>query len=223
MSHMTHVVALPGDIEPDKLQARLDEAMSRFDENLEMPLHRDISVYAETYAAQLAKAKASNRDNWTEGLTDDQIVEQWNGQATFDADGWPLTTSNPDGHWDYWRVGGRWAGAWVLKPDADNGPLQAGDNWDAPPAPEHDRIATDCARKNAIEAESITPTYSWLDLDGQWHTKWIGPTREEAIGNGPMGDTSHWERNDDELHAEFLTFLAALPADTWLIHIDYHS
>lgn len=222
--HYTHIVALPGDIDPNKLESHLEEAMALFDENREVELHRDTSVYARTYDVQLAAAKASSSfSSWGVGLTDAEIVKQWDGNTEFDTDGWPLTTSNPDGHWDYWRIGGRWQGEWVLKPGAEAGPLQAdGDKWDAPPPPDHDRPTTDSGRKNAIEPESIRATYSWLDLDGVWTTKWIGPSAEEANSHD-YSNTSHWEV-DEKLHdAAFFTFLANLPANTWLVHIDYHN
>lgn len=221
--HYTHIVALPGHVASDKLSDALEEAMSKFDENLEVPLHRDTSAYAEPFADELAKAKISNRDNWTAGLTDAEIVEQWNGASNHDIDGWPMTASNPNGHWDWWVIGGRWGGAWHLRDNAENGPLSTGNHAfgreqraDAP-----DR--TDNARWRDIIPESITPTYSWLDLAGQWHTQWVGPTHEEAIETGMRADTSHWEVPESEHAAKFMTFLVNLPGDTWLIHIDYHS
>lgn len=216
--HYTHVVALPGDIDPEKLRDELNNLMDYFDENRTVPLHRDTSVYAEPYADVLAKAKASNRNNWVEGLSDDEIVQQWEGYSIWDTDGWPLTTHNPDGHWDWWVVGGRWAGAWTLREGAEDGPLETHTSEKI-----SELRSTDNARWRDIMPESVTPTYSWLDLEGQWHTCWIGPTHEEAIMDGMPVDTAHWKVPESQHHAEFMTFLRNLPADTWLVHIDYHD
>ena len=220
--HMTLTVALDGSIPPDRLRDELDQVMGRFDECLEVALHRDESPYAETFEAQLAKAKASDRDNWTEGLTDAEIVERWNGDTNFYADGWPLTTSNPLGYWDWFVVGGRWGGSWVLKEGATNGPI-ATENHALGRSPEADADRrTDNARLRDLEAESLVPTYAYVDLDGGWTHRWVGPTREEAVSGTFPKDTSHWEVGAEGFAASFLKFIQDLPADTWLVQIDYH-
>lgn len=44
-----------------------------------------------------------------------------------------LTTSNPEGLWDYWRIGGRWGGYFRLKADAP-GVIKGARGWDSPGA-----------------------------------------------------------------------------------------
>ncbi|KJR10524.1 hypothetical protein UG54_00570 [Gordonia sihwensis] len=84
----------------------------------------------ETY---LAAANEAHRDFITgesEGggfpaqltWTDDQVFAheaQWYDPEDIDADGNIYSTSNPDGKWDWWMIGGRWAGAWTLVPGAE--------------------------------------------------------------------------------------------------------
>lgn len=222
--HYTLTVALSGDVAPTDLKSALENLMNRFDEQREVAWHRDTSPYAEPFEAQYAKAVAfaikTGRD-WT-SMSREAVVEDWDGDSRFDADGWPLTTENPDGHWDYWSVGGRWGGAWTLKKGAENGPLATEDHaFGRSPDADTDG-QTDNARLRDIEPESITPTYSYLDLGGEWHTRWIGPTPEQATADGPP-DFSNWKVPREDAEARFLKFVQDLPADTWLVQIDYHS
>lgn len=200
--HYSHIVALPGDIDSDKLETVLYELMYRFDENRRVDWHRDTSPYAEPRDVQIAKAKASERfAEWGTHLTDDEIATEWNGSQRFDTDGWPLTNGNPYGHWDWWVIGGRWSGEWTLR---------NGNPVDGP------------VRLSDLMPESIRPPYSWIDLDGQWHTRWIGPTVAEATDELPS-DYASWEVPVEQSTAEFLSWIATLPKDAWLVHIDYHS
>jgi hypothetical protein len=221
MSHYTLTVALPGGIPSAAMRPALAEAMARFDENRDVELHRDTSVYAETFAEQLASAKASGY--WTEGLTDAEIVAEWHGDEQFDSDGWPLTKANPDGQWDWWVIGGRWGGAWALRDGAEDGPLKSEDHAFGREERADMQGRTDNARWGDIVPESVTPTYAWLDLAGEWHTRWVGPRREEAVAPGIPDDTSHWTVPETEHHAGFMKFLVDLPSDAWLVHIDFHS
>jgi hypothetical protein len=40
---------------------------------------------------------------------------------------------------------------------------------------------------------------------------------------GWFDDTTHWQVPQEKHSAGFMKFLANLPGDTWLVHIDYHS
>ena len=226
--HHTLTVALPGDIPADELRSALDETMGRFDENREVPLHRDTSVYAETFSDQLAKARQCATEGRLDGyaekiatMTDAEIVADWNGDTEFDTDGWPLTTRNPNGHFDWWVIGGRWGGAWHLK--GEDGPLHTEDHAFGREERADEPGRTDNARWRDIVPESVTPTYAWLDLAGEWHDKWVGPTREEAIGTIDYSNTAHWHVPEEEHVTGFMKFLADLPGDTWLIMVDYHA
>lgn len=188
-----------------------------------MPLHRAVSVYAEDFETEYAKAVAyaiTQGEDWT-SLTREQMVTDWAGYKRWDADGWPLTTRNDEhGRYDYWSVGGVGGGFdawWVLKEGAPTGPLSAViDQGD-------DRPHTFNARLHHLEAESLLPVYAFLDLDGSWHSRWIGPTREEATSDRmPTDGGSAWTMPADEWAVLYLKFIADLPGHTWLVDIDYH-
>jgi hypothetical protein len=151
-------------------------------------------------------------------------LRQWDGYGAYDTDGHPLTTSNPDGHWDWWVVGGRWSYAWVLRDGAPHGPLDAvrdkhntdmmrfGDQMEAP---DDGREHTDNARWSDIVPESVRPTYAYLDLAciggiGDWRSRerWEGRRYEQVP--------------EPEWAAQFLPWLRGLPPDTWLVNVDYH-
>jgi hypothetical protein len=122
---------------------------------------------------------------------------------------------NPDGHWDWWVVGGRWGGHWVLKDSAlvedflrETEPSAFGMTETAL---ELDR--SDCARLRAICPESLHPAYAFVDLNGNWnetgHICWFG------IATG--------EKSAEEWADEYLRWIASLPDDTWLVNCDLHA
>jgi hypothetical protein len=49
-----------------------------------------------------------------------------------DNTGKAMTTRNPEGHWDYWRVGGRWAGYLRLLPGREGTAAPLLGDWDSP-------------------------------------------------------------------------------------------
>lgn len=123
-----------------------------------------------------------------------------------------------DDEWDWYVIGGRWANCWTLKPDAARGPLET-----EPPAfggirvPDDDRVHSDCARLCDIEAESLVTPYSWVDLQGNWHSKWLGPD-----GSGSQ-NVKDWE-HDDSIHQEaYMIWIQSLLKNTWLVNVDCHN
>lgn len=207
--HFNHAVALPGSIVPEDVELALDCAMEEFDECREVEPHL-YRTKAEMQADQRfmewwGKQKAMD---YATG------VAEWEGHQV-DSDGNVLSTSNPHGEWDWWVVGGRWGSGWTLRQGAPNGPLIT-DPSTFGYSERKDPLATDCARWRDLMPESVRCPYSWLDLDGEWHTKWLGP------GRSGSQEVTDWERGD-EFDTEFMKFLADLPSDAWLINIDYHS
>lgn len=175
----------------------------------------------ETY---LAAANEAHRDFITgesEGggfpaqltWTDDQVFAheaQWYDPEDIDADGNIYSTSNPDGKWDWWMIGGRWAGAWTLVPGAEPG-LDTehsgfGSNDDTP------ATSTDCARLRDLKRDSIAETFAYIDLCGHWHEQgrmgWFGMASD-------LSAESDWA-------AEYQGFIDALAPDTWLVNIVAH-
>jgi hypothetical protein len=129
-------------------------------------------------------------------------------------------TEGNDGEWDWFVVGGRWGGSWILKEGGVNGPLmtEAASYGMRDCGDEHcTRQHTDCARLSELESESIHTPYSWLDLMGEWNTKWLGP---EKSGSQEVKD---WEIDDATWTERWLSVIQQLPADTWMILVDCHN
>lgn len=243
--HYAVTVALPGSLEPEELLDHLTSAMEPFDENLEVAprsakgdrwAHTTTEVLANMARTRQEIAEGERQDNpaywaaWAEkydrltaaGDTS-TLLRDWDGYEEYGEDGYAITTRNPEGYWDYWRVGGRWANAFVLKDETKAGPLQGGGDWDSP-KPDHDRPTTDSARLVDIEPESIKPSFSYLDLDGKWETK-------ERWDEVPHPDPTHYGGKDWEYRTieqeiwdkQFLTWIQSLPEDTWLVLLDIHN
>ena len=126
----------------------------------------------------------------------------------------PMTTYNPDSKWDWWVVGGRWGGYWTLKPDAcpsDVG-LETESSSFGMTEDAGKEITTDSARVRAIAAESLTQTFAYIDLDGGWHEQgemgWFGMSRND--------------KPEVEWMTEYLSWIEALPKDTWVVCCDLH-
>lgn len=211
--HFSLIVALPEGIPADAemLRAALEQAMEPFDEAKEV----DEYVY-ETREELMADERFMQW--WDENKPMDYAtaVRNWDGLEV-DSEGNVLTTSNPQGEWDWWVVGGRWGSGWTLREGAPDGPLDTEpSSFGYTERADSNPRATDCARWCDLMPESVEPPYTWLDLDGQWHTNWLGPN-----GSG-SSDPAQWERGKEH-ETEFMKFLANLPPATWLVHCDYHA
>jgi hypothetical protein len=108
MSHFTVLVI--GD--------KIEEQLAPYDENMEMePYKRRVDVpYLQELArsAQVRVPVDSDRPN-PEDIA--AVVRYYEEDAEQDEEGWyTWSTYNPDSKWDYWRIGGRWGGSFILKP-----------------------------------------------------------------------------------------------------------
>lgn len=109
---------------------------------------------------------------------------------------------NRENHWNWWVVGSRWAGEWLLKPEAR-------------PIPEQRNAAsgtgesrhTEAARKGEIESDSITASHAYIDLDGQWH--------HQGRNGWRVNRAASWVKH-------FTRWLQSLPSDVWLVKVDAH-
>lgn len=127
---------------------------------------------------------------------------------------------NPDavsGEWDWMVVGGRWGGSWVLREGGRDGPISTEAHSMGSVEHSDGRKHTDCARLRELEFESLSSPYSWIDLAGDWHTKWLGPEKSGTQ------EVSKWEIADEEWNRRWMTLLQTIPEDTWLVLTDYHS
>lgn len=121
------------------------------------------------------KARAGGEPEKT---TNQAAVAWWGG--TVDENGNVISTANRDAVWDWWVVGGRFAGEWVLKPGAARA-LDSSSSSFGYTEEIKDARRTDAARKGRIRPESITHSYAYLDLDGKWHSPgrvlWFGQSK----------------------------------------------
>ena len=117
------------------------------------------------------------------------------------------------GMWDYFVVGGRWSGAFILTREAlarrCSGMLRIPIPGFLADLPERAQaltpFQTDCARLQDIDPWSLSIPHYWIGLDGSLH--------EWKKFDGRCGDTG-----DDR----FRQWIASIPADTWLINMDVH-
>ena len=72
---------------------------------------------------------------------------------------------------------------------------------------------SDCARLSEIRPESITASYSYLDLEGKWWSEWVWDSKTKTN----IGPT------EEEFEKQFYAWVQQLPQDVWLINVDYHS
>jgi hypothetical protein len=116
------------------------------------------------------------------------------------------------GEWDWWVIGGRWGGVWVLRDGSESAlPTDDFSFGRRERADQPDR--TDCARLKEIRPESIVAPYSYLDLHGRWWSEWVWDN-ETNTDIGP---------SEEEFGKQFFEWVQKLPPDTWLVNVDYHS
>lgn len=211
MTHFTVTVAIPADTPAPHLYGALSAALEPFSENL------DVEPYVKLTAAQIAAdsefqafwAKL-NDDNPDALLSFAEAASDWfGGELREDGNLW--STWNRDGHWDWWVIGGRWAGEWLLTPGAQRAlePERSSFGFTDESA---DPRRTDAARKGEIEPDSIAVSHAYIDIDGQWHHQ------------GRMGwfATCAEEMSYPDWAASFTAWVQSLHADVWLVKVDAH-
>src|SRR5690348_1935595 len=111
MTHFTVIAVTPS---PDSLE----DLLAPYNENLEVEPYRDYyqGLPSEHWSVETLRKAGLNPDDTT--LTWAEVAEAHNryysavGKMKIDDDGraYYMSTSNPQGYWDYWRIGGRWGG-----------------------------------------------------------------------------------------------------------------
>lgn len=77
------------------------------------------------------------------------------------------STYNPDGRWDWYRIGGRWSGRMLVK-DGTPKFLPEKPGWDVPA--DRPAAASDVAVKERIQIETLD-NFHTIIVDGKWHEK----------------------------------------------------
>jgi hypothetical protein len=104
----------------------VERILAPYDENLEIEpyIDRTKDEIHKTFIKQYGKYRAGNKpeseldtfEKLTLSLETENAkwVKQWCGQD-LDKDGNTLSTYNPDSKWDWYEIGGRWTGTFILK------------------------------------------------------------------------------------------------------------
>jgi len=133
---MTHFTVTVCTEDPEKLEV----ALAPFSEELEVEPYKDYSVSDEPTPEKQWDADDIYPDGIPDGLTWQRYAADHNahyklteddnaGEYMYvDEDGKPYTMStyNPKSRWDFWQVGGRWTGRYVIRDGADPAELVTG-------------------------------------------------------------------------------------------------
>lgn len=178
--------------------------------------------YADSFPAKLDWTDAEVHTNELRFIEDSDIGE----------DGEVYSERNPQTQWDYYSIGGRWAGYWkTLEQAADTTelshaawanrafPLSGPDKEYVDERTARPGLWVDVARKYDIdfaasdsEDRGTSATFAFLDSEGKWHEK------------GSMG---WWgiitdERAQEEWDAEYARLIAAEADNAWFVLVDCH-
>lgn len=187
----------------------LDEMMRPFDEKLEVPEY-EVGVVDDFDKKRMMdyyrEYEGVDFKSFDELYT--QFGERWNGgcwRKGEDGDWHEYSTSNPQAQWDWYEIGGRWAGRIILKEGV------------TPIAQPHFSWGWSDEDKNKVL--SARP----YRVDG---------ARIEDIANltklcaGAVLMDGVWMNNEDEDNFHFKPikpFVENLPGDTLIRFVDYHS
>lgn len=193
-----------------------DEQLAPFSEQIDVPKYSRGLVSDEEkqrFIDYYTKEKGSTG-------TFDELVEkhgkEWNGgcwEKNSDGEWEEFSTYNPKSKWDWYEVGGRWAGSIKLKEGVK--PLQAVNfpwGWDE--AEKKDVLSenrADVAYKRDIANLDELDSFAILK-DGEW------------IEQGQMGwfGMARNEKPDDEWNSQVKSLLESLPDDTLISIYDCH-
>jgi len=108
--------------------------------------------------------------------------------------GWGIW-HNPDGKWDYWKIGGRYRGLFIVKPGTPDSDYYLSDSdWDSGPLPRGVILADICYKKD-IDMEAMVirdkerRAANWKEaeekayLPPSWYGIKKGATKEEHIND----------------------------------------
>lgn len=137
MTHFTVLVAA-------KSPAHLDGLLAPYDENKQTAPRRDyVDGGPASFWAVEDLRKEQGLNPYDATLTWKQVAAAYNAQypeidgetpLRVDEEGraYTMTTYNPESKWDYWRVGGRWGGAFPVRAGHEHEVLEPQAGWDSP-------------------------------------------------------------------------------------------
>lgn len=192
---------------------RLETALAPFDENMQAELYRDYEKGgpADYWAVDLfRKENGLNPDDTT--LTWEQVAQVYNDRFSEDGDelhvdesgrAYTMSTYNPDSKWDWYSIGGRWAGQFVFRPQHKDLVIHGERSW----TNENDVIMPghcDGGQKRALdlprmrdeaakEAKKTYATYAEVTAGTPDALPWSAFTDNVSAGNGYTIDQAREE------------------------------
>lgn len=140
----------------------IDVQLAPFDENLQV----------EPYREYLPEA-AWRYYNCEPGAPAEEVAAKWNAEWETDTFGvdehglYETHTINPDGKWDWYEIGGRWAPFFRVKPGVVPTPPNFSWGWDDDDKAKYLGTHTDRARKGDIDFAFMHAEAYW-EADAQW-------------------------------------------------------
>lgn len=113
MHYVLHVIH-PADVD---VETYVEEKMAPFYEELEVPEYKDYYSEKEIARAQ----KWYQEKGYHDGDDPNDLVPfSWDNSTTYmdEKGAYKLSTWNPQGHWDWWVIGGRWDNYWETGMDS---------------------------------------------------------------------------------------------------------
>lgn len=112
MHYVLHVIH-PADV---NVYEYVEEKMAPFYEELEVPEYKVYYSEKEIKSAQKWYAEKGFNDG---DDPNDIVPFSWDNSTTYvdEKGAYKLSTWNPQGHWDWWVIGGRWDNYWELGMD----------------------------------------------------------------------------------------------------------
>jgi hypothetical protein len=204
MSHFTCLV----------IGGNIENQLAPFDEAIEVPEYSNGAVSQE----DLDNMVEYYKKNGIEFQTFDELYaakgNDWNGNAwRKGTDTWQsYSTYNPKSKWDWYELGGRWAGRIKVKEGVEYEEPNFSYGWDEPSKQEvlAERRTDNALIKDIENLDELT-TFSVLK-DGVWYER------------GEMGwwGISINDKDEDEWNNELKKLLSGLPDNTLISIIDCH-
>lgn len=133
----------------------------------------DVNLEVEPYVVHVPEHDWHYYPKYEPGSSVAEIAAQWNAAwnvSTFSADGDDLyeqQTSNPNAKWDWYQIGGRWAGFFRVKPGVVPATPNFSWGWSEEEKAQYLGTHTDSARKGDIDFELMHAEAYW-DADANW-------------------------------------------------------
>lgn len=141
----------------------IEDQLAPYNENTETEPYKDyIDASVEEWPLSFVAKEAPDLDLTNATAVAAWLTARWGPDETYAADDqgiYTMSTYNPQSKWDYWRIGGRWAGRLLLKaPDQQRTPELS---WEWKDASRDERIKlldgrhVDQARKGELDWEGM--------------------------------------------------------------------